>query len=82
MSKPTSFTDRELVEKVLQSNATIKVIVGGRDRVVPAKQVRAFLQPYQDKVEIVEMEGLGHDPFEEDVEGFLGVLEKMLADQN
>ena len=66
------------MEKVLQSNATIKVIVGGRDRVVPAQQVKAFLQPYQDRIEIVEMEGLGHDPFEEDVDGFLEVLEQLL----
>ena len=78
MLRQTHFTDRELVEQVLNSGATIKVIVGGKDRVVSARHVKRFFQPYGDRIQIEEMEGLGHDPFEEDTEGFLSVLEHML----
>lgn len=80
MLQPTHFTDRELIEQVLNSNATIKVIVGGSDRIVSANHVKSFFGPYRDRIEVVEMEGLGHDPFEEDIDGFLSVLERMVAD--
>ena len=79
MARPTSFTDRELVERVLKSNTTIKVIVGGRDRAVSAKHVENFFAPYRDRIEIVEMATSGHDPFEENVDEFLEVLERLLG---
>ena len=74
----TAFTDQELLEQVLDSNTTITVIVGGKDPVVSPKTAQKFLEPYRDRIRIVEMEGMGHDPFEEDVDGFVNVVERIL----
>jgi pimeloyl-ACP methyl ester carboxylesterase len=73
-------TDRELVEEVLQSsnNAVVTVILGTKDKVVCSQAVQTFLAPYKDRVRIVKMEGLGHDPFEEDVAGFVELVEQLL----
>ncbi|CAB9525306.1 expressed unknown protein [Seminavis robusta] len=81
-TEPTTLTDQELVEQVLNadSNAVITVIVGGNDKVVSSKVVQNFLAPYGDRIRIVEMAGLGHDPFEEDVDGFINLLEQLLEE--
>jgi len=78
-------SDSELFQQVLDpsTNAVVTIILGTKDRVVPPRQVRKFLseQTYpRVQVRVVEMEGLGHDPFEEDVEDFLTVLEEVLED--
>ena len=73
---------RELVEQVLNSNASIKVVVGGSDRVVSANHVKSFFGPYRNRIEVVEMEGLGHDPFEEDMDQFLGILQQVLESES
>ena len=78
MSMPTSNTDRELLESALESNARITVIVGTSDMVVSSRMLKKFLKPYLDRIRIVEMEGLGHDPFEEDVEGFVQLVKGLL----
>ena len=75
---PRQLTDEELVQQVLSlPNTTLDVVVGSSDRVVPSKKVRKFFESFS-SVRIVEMEGLGHDPFEEDVEGFVNVAAKLL----
>jgi pimeloyl-ACP methyl ester carboxylesterase len=71
-------TDAELLQKVLQlENTTVSVICGSKDRVISPSMVRKFFQPYP-QVRLVELEGLGHDPFEEDPELFLQTVEKLL----
>ena len=48
------------------------VIVGGKDRIVPPKLTRRFLAQFQsDKVDLIEIEGLGHNAFEEDIDLFM-----------
>lgn len=72
--------DATLFQHVLDlPNTRILVVLGGKDRVIPSKFVRNFFEEYKDRVEIVEMEGLGHDPFEEDTEGFCSVVDDFLA---
>lgn len=77
------FTDRELIEQALDANVTIKVILGCKDRVVTPQHMRNFFTPYRDRIQIVEMEDTAHNPHEEDLDAFLGVLEQMLeADED
>lgn len=80
MTQPTSISDNQLLEEVLkeETNATVTIILSSRDKVVQSKRIRSFLQSYRKQVRIVEMEGTGHDPFEEDVAGFLETLEQVL----
>lgn len=83
MSQTPPMSDTQLVEKVLQAetNATITVILGSNDRVVSTKQVKKFFGPYGNTVRMIEMEGLGHDPFEEDAESFVRVVEQVLEEE-
>lgn len=77
-SLPTDLSDRELLEKVLKlPNTRVSVVVGTKDRVVPLAQVRSFFQDFP-SVRIIELEGQGHDPFEENVELFVGTVERLL----
>jgi len=70
-SLPTDMTDKELMENVLElPNTTVSVIVGSKDSVVPAAQVRRFLADFP-SVCVMELDGLGHDSFEEDTEAFV-----------
>ena len=84
MAQPTAMTDAGLVEQVLQTetNATVTVILGSQDRVVRTDQVLKFFHPHRDNIRVVEMKGLGHDPFEEDVEGFVSTVERVLGEDN
>ena len=83
MSQTPAMSDAELVESVLQkeTNATISVILGSNDRVVSSKQVKKFFGPHSDEIRLVEMEGLGHDPFEEDPESFVRLVERLLEEE-
>lgn len=57
----------------------VVIVYGSNDRVVRIEgDVAARLKNDFPTVRFVRMEGLGHDPFEEDVEGFLSVLENTL----
>ena len=83
MAQKPALSDAQLIEQVLQedTNATITVILGSNDRVVSTKQVKKFFDPHCHKIRLVEMEGLGHDPFEEDAEGFVRVVEQILEEE-
>jgi pimeloyl-ACP methyl ester carboxylesterase len=81
-SVKSDFTDRQLLEKVLaMPNTRVIVVLGTADRVIPANAVRKFFKPYTD-VAIVELEGQGHDPFEEDVDMFVQTVKKVLQSEN
>lgn len=78
-----SNNDTSLLEKVLHpdTNAYITVVVGSHDKVVSLNTVRRYLQPFQSQVRVVEMQGMGHDPFEEDVDGFVKTLLQVLSEE-
>jgi pimeloyl-ACP methyl ester carboxylesterase len=74
-------TDQELLRAVLglPNVRSVDVIVGSKDRVMPIQQVRRFFLDFP-KIKIVEMERLGHDPFEEDAEFFVETVQSMLRE--
>eukprot|EP00536_Pseudo-nitzschia_multiseries_P011905 jgi/Psemu1/326637/estExt_fgenesh1_pg.C_4320004 len=86
--------DVVLFRRVLELPKTrVLVVLGAKDRVVPTASVRAFLekvrrlspeqQPQPDSVSapiVVEMEGLGHNAFEEDREAFSETVEQLVAE--
>jgi len=75
---PSELTDQELVAKVLaQPNTRVDVVVGGKDRLIPSQQARRFFKNCA-QVRVVELPGLGHDPFEEDMETFVRTVEDLL----
>lgn len=73
-----SRSDQELLQQVLDRGIQVDVVVGAKDIVVRPSTIRKFLEPFP-TVRIIEMEGLGHDSFEEDVDGFMSVVENLLA---
>ena len=69
--------DSDLFRAVVnRKNCRILVIRGTRDRVISSETLGKFFSEFQDKVSIVELDGLGHDPFEEDVETFVDTVER------
>ena len=77
---PAALTDNELLQKVLDRGVPVHVIIGSKDRVVSPVMLKRFLRRFP-SVQVSEMPGLGHDPFEEDVDGFLDVMERVLDGQ-
>ena len=76
---PSSETDESLLQKVVDlPNTKVFVVLGSEDRITPSKQMRQFLDAFP-QVEVVEMEGVGHDSFEENTEAFVGHVEEFLA---
>ena len=70
--------DVTLLRRVLAlPNTTVAVILGSKDKVVPPRMTKKFLQDFE-SIPIVELEGLGHDAFEEDVETFLEAVDELL----
>ena len=77
-------------------NTEIQIIVGGKDRVVTPAMVRQFLERVQDNDRNAEggnsesidvsvpapivMDEMGHDAFEEDVDGFIEIVEQRAND--
>lgn len=80
-SKPQyALDDGALLQEVVNLKGTKVVIVyGSADKVVRIDGgVAEMLERDFPTVKLVRMEGLGHDPFEEDVDGFLLDLEEAL----
>jgi pimeloyl-ACP methyl ester carboxylesterase len=77
-SEASDMSDAELLQRVLNlPNTQIHCIAGSKDRIVPPTQLRKFFAPFP-QIQITEMPGLGHDPFEEDVESFVQNVENLL----
>jgi pimeloyl-ACP methyl ester carboxylesterase len=77
-SEASDLSDAELLQRVLNlPNTTVHVIAGSKDRIVPPTTLRKFFAPFP-QIHITEMPGLGHDPFEEDVESFVKNVENLL----
>mmetsp|Transcript_41845 Transcript_41845/g.100439 ORF Transcript_41845/g.100439 Transcript_41845/m.100439 type:complete len:641 (-) Transcript_41845:141-2063(-) len=73
--------DRILMQRVLElPNTKVVVIVGSKDRVVPSQQVRKFFDENFPQVPIVELDGLGHDAFEEGKGTFCDTVERLVDD--
>jgi pimeloyl-ACP methyl ester carboxylesterase len=73
------YDDVELLERVLRRPRTrVAVVLGTRDRVVPRSRVRQFFAKYP-SVACLEMDGLGHDPFEENVAAFVALVDGALS---
>ncbi len=62
------------------ADTSVVIIYGSKDRVVRIDDGAAeALRREFPNVRVIKMEGCGHDPFEEDVPGFLMVLAKALG---
>jgi pimeloyl-ACP methyl ester carboxylesterase len=75
-----SLDDGRLFEEVAGLNDTrVVIIYGSKDRVVRIDDRAADeLRRAYPNVAVIKMEGCGHDPFEEDVPGFMSALEEAL----
>lgn len=71
--------EQELLRAVLEmpNVHSVDVILGSKDQVVQGKRVRNFFHDFPE-VNIVEMKGLGHDPFEEDPHSFVEIVRSLL----
>jgi pimeloyl-ACP methyl ester carboxylesterase len=79
-SEGSDISDAELLQNVLNlPNTTVHVITGSKDQIVPSAQLRKFLARFP-QIQITEMPGIGHDPFEEDVESFVKNVENLLVE--
>ena len=56
---------------------SVDVILGGRDCVIRPAMIELFLAEFSN-INIVQMEDLGHDPFEEDADSFVKTVQCMI----
>ena len=75
-----SSDDADLLRQVANlANTTVLVVYGSKDNVVRVNEkVLDLLKNDFRMVKVLRMEGLGHDPFEEDKDMFLSELDKIL----
>jgi pimeloyl-ACP methyl ester carboxylesterase len=75
-SSSAMLNDEQLLHQVSNMKDTKVVIVyGSKDRIVRFEgAVAEKMKQEFPNLHLVRMEGLGHDPFEEDVDGFLNEL--------
>lgn len=75
-------SDEDLLQAVLglPNICSVDVILGSNDRIVKQGIIREFFRPFP-QVTLTEMEGLGHNPFEEDCEGFMEILQRVLRER-
>jgi pimeloyl-ACP methyl ester carboxylesterase len=72
-------TEGDLVRRVAcRPNTRIVVILGSRDKVIPRKMVDKVFSEFPE-IPILEIDGCGHDPFEENVDAFIDLIEEVLA---
>lgn len=79
MSLPRNDTDANLLKQLsLKLRTKVDVIIGMKDGVLPPGWVRSQIEKSNATVRVTEMKGSGHNPFEEDVDGFVNIVEKMV----
>lgn len=77
-----SVSDEDLVRRVAtRPNTRIVVILGSRDKVIPRKTVDKVFSEFPE-IPILEVDGCGHDPFEENVDVFVDLIEEVLTNVN
>eukprot|EP00980_Cylindrotheca_fusiformis_P014341 scaffold3827_cov179-Cylindrotheca_fusiformis.AAC.5 len=69
--------DAVLLRRVLElPNTKMLVIIGSSDSVIPPKKIAKFFEDFE--VPIVELQGLGHDSFEEGTQEFCDAVDDFL----
>ena len=77
-----SVSDSDLLRRVAnRPNTRIVVILGSQDKVIKRKLVDEVFSEFP-QIPILEVDGCGHDPFEENVDGFIDRVEEALAKVN
>jgi pimeloyl-ACP methyl ester carboxylesterase len=77
-----SVSDKDLVRRVAsRPNTRIVVILGSHDKVVPRKAVDNAFSEFPE-IPILEVDGCGHDPFEEKIDVFIDLVEEVLTNVN
>ncbi len=74
------YDDHALLQQVLDlPNTTVAIVIGSRDRVISPEITLKFLSDFQDyNLNVVQLQNMGHNSFEEDVETFITTVEKIL----
>jgi pimeloyl-ACP methyl ester carboxylesterase len=73
------FADGDLVQRVARRpNTRIVVILGQADKVISRKTVEKVFAGHPE-VPIVEVDGCGHDPYEEKVDDFVDMVDSLLS---
>lgn len=76
----SSFSDSGLLRRAAnRPNTRIVVVTGTRDKVISRKMVEKAFSEFPD-ISILEMEGCGHNPFEEKADDFIDLIERVLGD--
>jgi pimeloyl-ACP methyl ester carboxylesterase len=72
-------SDQQLVDAVvnLPNLSSIHVMVGSKDRIVSPQNLEQFFRNYS-SIQIQVMDGLGHDPFEENAGLFVEMVQSLL----
>lgn len=72
-----------LRQVLLLPNTSVSIIVGEKDRVIPVKITQQFLANFSpEQVKMIQLKGLGHNSFEEDVEGFISAVENIFQENS
>lgn len=72
--------DLHLLRDVLAlPNTSVTIISGGGDSVVPISTMEKLVLQFP-QIRLVELDGLGHDPFEEQVDIFIDAVAKVLVE--
>ena len=75
----SGFSDLDLIQRVeSRTNTRIVVILGSRDKVIPRQMVKKMFSPFP-AIQITEIPESGHDPFEEQIDDFIDVVEDLMT---
>lgn len=81
-SVPSDSTDAQLLGKVLaRPHTSVAVIYGTKDNIIKPELIRGFFRPFPE-VKFCELDGQGHDPFEEQTDTFVSTIERILEEDN
>ena len=81
-SQPRDWSDGELLAQVMAMEHTkVVVIYGTADKVIKPDMIRSFFQSDTSftSIPLIGMPGMGHDPFEEDPDGFVTIVEDLVS---
>ena len=74
--------DYALLNDVLSlPNTSIAIIAGSNDKIIPPSATQNVANRFSPQIRFVQLDGRGHDPFEEDKDEFVQVVEALLEEQ-
>jgi pimeloyl-ACP methyl ester carboxylesterase len=80
MTQQFSIPEESLIQSVVnRPNTRIVIISGSKDKVIPKRKIQKAFSSFPE-IPILDMEGCGHDPFEEKTDEFISLLERYLVD--